>query len=189
MPRIVWKSKNPRSEQVIERACAHLKSRQKAEDGKKGKRAIIFDIDDTILVSRNCQVHRNEKVYSIYRYALEHDFHVFFITARRLNLTTKLWTLHQLYMLGYEKYHGLFLMPRDKLRFHTAAQFKASVRARIRKTHQIMLNVGDQWSDLFVFKIPGSAPHECSDTSAYYAISHEDGVGLALKLPNRYVVC
>lgn len=182
MPRILWSSAESDSQQVVKRACAHLQAAPAS-----GKRAIIFDIDDTLLLSRNCRVHRNEKVYAIYRYALAHGFRVFFITARRLNLTTTLWTLQQLFVLGYAQYHGLYLMPRDKQRFRTAALFKASTRARIRRTHQIVLNVGDQWSDLFVFKIPGSTPRECDDARAYYAICHEGGV--ALKLPNRYVVC
>jgi acid phosphatase len=146
------------------------------------KPAAVFDIDDTSLSNwpfllesdfgYNPLAYRNWEstgkleaiapVLDLYRYAKRHGFGVFLITGRR-ELQRDV-TAANLQRVGFKDWNGLYLKPMDYTRKH-ACHFKSAWRAEIvEKGYTLILNIGDQWSDLagepqadHNFKIPNPA--------------------------------
>jgi hypothetical protein len=173
--------------EVVRTVCRHLQKHASVVD----RPCIVMDIDETALLSNKHRVLRNEPLYFIYRWARQRGIKVFFVTARRQSFASHLWTMQQLALLGYDHYDGLWLMPRVFVKERTAARYKGLVRAQLqRQGHTLLLNVGDQWSDLMVLRVPGSSPTECPDPQRHYGIvSPTHPETLLVKLPNhRYVV-
>ena len=188
MLQLEWSLPKEEAKRMVLAVCRHLR-----QHCRRPHPCIVLDIDDTVLACRNHRVHRNEPLYFIYRYALKHGIKVFFVTARRHSFAAQLWTRQQLSLLGYDEYHGLSLMPRKFVAQRTAAHYKNLVRSTlVRQGHTLLLNAGDQWSDLMVLRKPGSAPRECPSPHRHYGIvSAGPGAAatLLVKLPNtRYVV-
>jgi predicted secreted acid phosphatase len=118
-----------------------------ASHTNKRKRVLLLDIDDTALITTVSLKHlyRQHVTYKIYQHALRKGIPVVFLTARRHSCFSYLWTLHQLYSLGYTRIRKLLLMPRS---FRSVSLFKSHVRERIGKPN-ILVNMGDQWGDFF----------------------------------------
>lgn len=143
------------------------------------KLAIILDIDDTAInnydvlkkygfadndatwdiVQRSTKAIANKPVYELYHEARALGVSVLFITAR-LDSKYHDSTKQALKSAGYIDYQGLNLITKEyeKLSF---ADFKIAVRTKITKDgYHIVLNVGDQYSDLtggvsdYQFKLP-----------------------------------
>ena len=187
MLRVDWALGKAETRQVILACCRHLRHYAK----KTKNPCVVMDIDDTVLVSRKNRIHRSDPLFYIYKYALSQGVKVFFVTARRASFPTQLWTRQQLALLGYDEYHGLTLMPRSFVAQRTASRYKWLARAQLaRSGHTVLLNIGDQWSDLLVLPVPGSAPRECASPHQHYGlVSDRDPATLMVKLPNhRYVV-
>ncbi len=128
--------------------------------------AIVFDVDDTLLSTYEYQrrvdfgfwgpefeAWRKEAdapalvpIRDLYRFALDHKMKVFFVTGRR-----EAWrevTEKNLRAVGYTTYEKLFMKP-DNYNERSVAPFKAGCRMDIvQEGYRIMLNVGDQQSDL-----------------------------------------
>jgi acid phosphatase len=122
--------------------------------------AIVLDIDDTSLSNYACleQVDFDRgaadcadlpaipQTRSLYRYARRHDVRVFFITGRREHARKA--TVANLRAAGYKRWKGLHMRP-DEQPLRRKDGWKARVRRGIeRRGHRIVVNVGDQRSDL-----------------------------------------
>ena len=142
------------------------------------KPAIVFDIDDTALSSYQVESRMNfgfveavwdkwaeseaapanDGVLQLYRHALERGVAVFFVTGRHERLRAA--TEAQLRKGGYERWTGLQFKP-DNYQEPSVVPYKSGARRRITEQgHRIIVNIGDQWSDLdggyadATFKLP-----------------------------------
>jgi len=130
------------------------------------KPAIVFDIDETVLsnwqfISSNdyglpakeWQAFQEKAInariqptYLLYREALKNDVAVFLITGRRT--PERAATTQNLRRAGFDAYDGLFLRPVSDDR-PSVIPYKSGTRRSIEEDgYTIVLNIGDQWSDL-----------------------------------------
>src|SRR5262249_5838310 len=72
---------------------------------------------------------------------------IFFVTGRREDPSERSATEWNLYKEGYETWSRLYLRP-DFTRGDDVATYKGFARKDIEKTHKIVANLGDQYSDL-----------------------------------------
>lgn len=160
---------------ILRNARRSLK--RQLEDGRRPRRsAIVLDIDDTALWTYPCQRRQGEfgsaelavcvaeagvstqsggkglprigPVYRFFRLALRRNVRIFFITGRpdftrdssRQNLQAR----------GYDGYDQLITQPNDEFaERRSLIPYKSGARAKIeRRGHEILVNVGDQRSDL-----------------------------------------
>jgi predicted secreted acid phosphatase len=160
------------------------------------KLAIVLDIDETSL-SSYCEEFREDFGYipslfetwivspeasipipgtlRLYKHALASGVAVFFITGRpgpgTPNDQTAA-TAHNLEAAGYRSWTGLTLHG-SAYSTHDTATYKSEVRASILdRGYAILLNLGDQWSDL----------REASDIKAHPSTRAE----ISVKLPNPF---
>lgn len=153
---------------VANQALLYLKKRiiaNKALPHPK-KLALVLDIDETSLsnlaVMQDLGFGYNADIFSryqdeakepaiqpilsIYRYAIHHDVTVFFVTGRPQTLNAI--TAKNLKQAGFAQYQALYLKPNN---YHQSSviAYKSGVRKSITaKGYDIVLNIGDQYSDL-----------------------------------------
>ncbi len=152
----------------IKEAMTYLKFRieqnQRALHPKK--LAIVLDIDETSLsnyqnlkkiqfcnTNKNWQTMMNKAnalaipyTKALYNFATTHQVAVFFVTGRSENWRDQ--TVKNLKQQGYGKYQALYMRPAD---YHqaSAAPYKSATRRQItQQGYDIILNIGDQQSDL-----------------------------------------
>ena len=166
-------------EKTIADAMRYLKlSLEKGMPNNK-KPAIVLDIDETALSNYDDMLKMNfggtyeqireaadkgtdpaiQPTLKLYRFAKDNNVAVFFITGRReaeRDATSK-----NLEAVGYHAWDGLILRGKDHEN-DSAVTYKSAARAQIEKDgYHIILNVGDQKSDLTGtntgkgFKLPG----------------------------------
>lgn len=164
---------------VIEEATRFLKMRlaHPKSDGKK--LAVVFDIDETSLSNyptmlkldfggtleqiRQAEKECNDPVLAptltLYRFAKANNVAVFFVTGRHADAENA--TVCNLEKAGYEGWDGLFFKPREYW-YKPAGIYKTAVRKQLTELgYDIVLNIGDQNSDLEggyaekSFKLPG----------------------------------
>ena len=159
---------------VIGKATRFLK----AAAAKPGKKAIVFDIDDTCL--SNYPIEREtgfgfvpylwndwafgatapaiQPTLGLYQLARAKGVDIFFITGRKENLRSC--TEENLRRRGFGEYAALLMKPEsyDK---PSVIPFKSGERKKIaHQGYRILASVGDQWSDLKggyaerIFKLP-----------------------------------
>jgi predicted secreted acid phosphatase len=124
--------------------------------------AIVLDVDDTSLSNYSClkavdfdrtaadcvkaDLPAIPQTRRLYRYARRHHVTVFFVTGRRANARAA--TLANLRRAGYTGRLRLKLRP-NRERAGTHDGWKARTRGAItRRGHRIVVNLGDQRSDL-----------------------------------------
>lgn len=147
---------------VINKATRFLKTAA----AKPGKKAIVFDIDDTCL--SNYPIEREtgfgfvpylwndwafgatapaiQPTHGLYQLARAKGVDVFFITGRKENLRGC--TEENLRRRGFGEYTALIMKPEsyDK---PSVIPFKSGARKQIaQQGYRILASVGDQWSDL-----------------------------------------
>ncbi len=149
---------------VAAKAMKYLQQRVKQNEKLKHpkKLAIVLDIDETSLSNfsamksvdfssvslKGHQAHDPAIIptLKIYKFAKKHKVAIFFITGRyekERDMTSK-----SLQDAGYTDWTHLYLKP-DNYHHKSAVHFKASTRKAIKKLgYDIVLNVGDQKSDL-----------------------------------------
>jgi predicted secreted acid phosphatase len=122
--------------------------------------AIVLDIDDTSLSNYAClkQVDFDRaaadcadlpaipQTRSLYRYARRHGVAVFFITGRRERARED--TVDNLKAEGYTRWKGLRMRPDDQPLSRKDGWKARTRRAIERRGYRIIVNVGDQRSDL-----------------------------------------
>ncbi len=138
-----------------------------AHEAEQQKLAVVLDIDETSL-SAYCEEKREDYGFipemfntwvvspaasipipgtlRLFRHARTAGVSVFFLTGRPHEQTDA--TARNLRTAGYDGWQGLIL--RSETQRHTdTTQYKSAERARITaEGYRILLNVGDQWSDL-----------------------------------------
>ena len=145
---------------------AKLYLQKRINDKKpKQKLAIVLDVDNTALFGLkefikydfgNIQQYKNEKwnnnrvplkaTLNLYRFAKQNKVSVFFVTARK-EIYRKV-TVKNLKLAGYNKPDGLYLKP-NNYKARSSAPYKTGVRKLLtQQGYNIVLNVGDQYSDL-----------------------------------------
>jgi hypothetical protein len=119
--------------------------------------AVCFDIDDTLLCfpdENDFQVVEHKKFsHKIYNFVKRKGFLILIVTARPDNIKNRNWTKCQLKELDY-RYKYLAMLPENKKRtFMAVSNFKFNARLKFQTDFnaQIVLNVGDQWSDLCTY--------------------------------------
>ena len=155
-----WASDTSR---VVDRATAVLERR--LDQRPHGRPAIVLDIDDTSLSTYEClkrfdfdrpaadgtcaksaQLPVIPQTLAFYRFAREHRVAVFFITGRRERLRRP--TVANLRAAGFTGRQRLVMRP-NRERPGTHDGYKARARRKIeRRGHEIVINLGDQRSDL-----------------------------------------
>jgi predicted secreted acid phosphatase len=131
------------------------------------KLAIVLDIDETSLSNWAVETHDDfgyiptdsnmcvflqcgkviASTLRIFREAEKDKVAVFFITGRPEGQRTD--TKANLKAEGYDHWEELYLRPEDHSKDQTVTQYKSGERAKIvAKGYRIVLNVGDQMSDL-----------------------------------------
>ena len=146
------------------------------DEGSVVRPAIVLDIDDTSLSSYECLKRFNfrqsarrtcsssgtlpaiPQTLDLYRFARERGVAIFFITGRRERARS--FTRSNLRAEGYGTYTKLYMRP-NRERAGTHDGWKARTRRAItRRGYRILVNVGDQRSDLTggyarrTFKLP-----------------------------------
>lgn len=128
--------------------------------------AIVLDVDDTALSTYALQRRllfgfvesewdrwmedqsppANRGVLELFRHALSRGVAVFFVTGRREHSRAS--TERQLRAAGYAGWTGVVLKP-DNYGDPSVVNYKSAARSQIEaKGYEILVNVGDQWSDL-----------------------------------------
>lgn len=128
--------------------------------------AVVFDIDETVLSNwgylTSVGFDLNPKTFqawvqkhndpalapmrTVFREARAAGVPVFFITGRHEPL--RAFTVRQLKAAGYDNWAGLYLAPADYDQ-PSIVPFKSGIRRKLEaEGWTIVLNVGDQWSDL-----------------------------------------
>jgi len=115
--------------------------------------AVVLDIDGTILfqsegTGNTCAAGLNPRGVGVYNLCIQFNIPVFFVTAR-LNVPENVeQTMAQLQCLGFSKYAGLYMRPPNVIGWAAISQYKGLMRQQISQQYNIILNVGDMWSDL-----------------------------------------
>jgi predicted secreted acid phosphatase len=167
--------------QVMQLARSCLDEAIKKGDG--GKLAIVLDIDETSLSSReNLEAHNfcgsfemshkynikgeNEAIkptLEFYQYARANNVEVFFVTGRPESVREI--TVKNLKAVGYTNFAGIYLKPDD----HSGSRqpYKTGVRKNITESgYHIVVNLGDQPDDIK----GGFADHALLVPNPFYTI-------------------
>jgi len=143
---------------VVRRARAALRARLDSR-----RPAIVLDIDDTSLSTYGClkaadfdranagcgartDLPAIPQTLRLYRFAREHGVAVFFITGRHTSARGT--TVENLRRAGFARRRGLHMRPDDQPASRRDGWKARTRRAIERRGYRIVLNVGDQRSDL-----------------------------------------
>jgi predicted secreted acid phosphatase len=148
------------------------------------KLAIVVDVDDTAISTYgsmlkddfagtaeilNARLNRTNllaipETLKLCNFAEKNRVAVFFLTGRKESFRAN--TIKELEFAGYHGWDGLFM--RDNIYFKSpAAVFKSAVRKKIEnKGYDIVINIGDQYSDL----AGGFAEHAVKLPNPYYFV-------------------
>lgn len=138
-----FKSLRPRIEAVVRGA-------------DKRKDVIVLDIDATVLYNTDeplVGADPNFKMQPIYDLARTRQVPVHFVTARIGTPQNRAATLRQLHAMGFDWFHSLYMRPPSTPPTSEAiARYKLNARKAIAQNgnKNVLLNVGDQWTDLLV---------------------------------------
>lgn len=116
---------------------------------------VVFDIDATVLYntrSNGCGAEPNFKVQRIYDMATKRGFDIYFVTARPGMPSNRQWTIEQLHCMGFDNFKDLYMRSGKDRTVSDIARFKRNARDDIerRTGKKVLLNMGDQWSDVVV---------------------------------------
>ena len=103
--------------------------------------AIVFDIDDTLISSRDGKLIPN--IFDFYNYCIDKGYKVYIITARAGTIKNMEITIQQLRSLGIANYKRLYF--RKPLDLQVARSKKL---ARKHIPYPIVLSIGDQPGDI-----------------------------------------
>lgn len=152
--------------------CTYLNNIIKNKD--HSKLAIVFDIDDTLIYTTK---QNNQKIKKIYNLAVKHDIPVYIITARIFNKDNYNYTVSELIRHGFKRFQKLDLMPIQYYYKNSIGLYKFHVRKRISKNKTIILNIGDQWTDLF----PNPTSGQKMSNDYYIFLNTNQGMLVKLK--------
>lgn len=176
--KLLWSSTN----EAHVAAVAMMNANKAIEMGTQKPAAAVFDIDETLLRNREDDRVAVQPVgKKLYEYAAGKGMDIFLVTARRKSKDSFEFAKKQLEALGYDlgSVKKIYMVSKafdDDDDY--GGRFKREARRRIAKTHSILINAGDRWSDL-------SAGGEPEDYAPAYAIvdPQEEGVLQGIKFP------
>ena len=149
-------------------------------------KAVIIDIDDTVIYYRNNMWFRAEVMFDFYEHLLNAGAKVYFVTARPHSASNLNKTLQQLRNFGFRQFEGLFLMQRNgKTSASEVAWFKSVIRNAIRigENIPIVMNIGNQWHDLVIQTQLCKIPNLSNERTFIFRPVGED-ISFAIKLPS-----
>jgi predicted secreted acid phosphatase len=112
--------------------------------------AAVFDIDETLILNlEGDKYQRNTPVWEVYNYLNAKGVALYFVTARRKSEASIEYARSQAGTF-YARDDGLYMVNEEYNEDPSASDFKLACRQRIenKKDKRIVLNVGDNWSDL-----------------------------------------
>ena len=159
--------------------------------------AIVVDIDETCLINESDDSDKfrvNRPVFDAVKQLVDEGCTLFAVTARTDSPATQIYARNQLErVLKYPKFEKIYAFPESRASEGTASLFKSDARRDIAADYNVLLNVGDQASDMMVMPpaAPGGdafakrnfKPHKC-----YVLTVPGDVSVMSVKLPNSYVV-
>lgn len=174
-------------EKVMQQAECYLQERIKSSQSNKPTRklAVVLDIDETSLsnyahikkidFARNTQRLRPyllladgtpiKPTLKLFKLAIHNNVSVFFITGRNESIRTA--TISNLNNAGYSGWKGLYFKP-STYQGSSVVAYKSGVRKKITEEgYDIILNIGDQRSDLE----GGYADRSFKLPNPYYTVS------------------
>lgn len=157
----------------------------------------VFDVDETLLLNhqeRESRVAVNPPMKDLHDWLRSRGVTIYVVTARRKTNWSRRFLDAQLEGLGYPAPEECYMVNRKYDANPSASLFKRDARRHIseKKGHKIVLNAGDQASDMMLV-----APYSKANAkfmaklseSEYHGIAHADGISaLSLKLPSTYTV-
>lgn len=149
--------------------------------------AVIFDIDETLLLAHKNDTHitHHPVGYLLYEYCRKHHIDIHLITARVGDNNSKEYVRDQLRRLGYEGYKSLYMVNSRHQDDATPALFKGKCRKTIARDSQktIALNVGDQHTDIFADydQISDDVKQLLSSETYYFLKVKDDYATMSLK--------
>lgn len=116
---------------------------------------VVFDIDATVLYNTSengCGAVPNFKVQHIYDEATKKGLDIYFVTARIGLPGNRKITVQQLHCMGFDNFKELYMRGGKDRTVSEIARFKAFAREQIeqRTGKKVLLNMGDQWSDVII---------------------------------------
>lgn len=109
--------------------------------------AVVFDIDQT-LITAHAKSNPIKEMVEFYDWCISEGVSCFLVTARPHTERNEAETRRQMKAVGVRKYSGLHMMPNaETFTAEYIANYKKQARYDVSKTHTILLNVGDQWTD------------------------------------------
>lgn len=159
------------TDRSFETVWPHVMKTLKSAD--PARHVVVFDIDATLLYNTDdneCGAIPNFKVQSIYDYCEKKGVPIHIVTARIGTEVNRRLTQRQLACMGFFQYDSLYMRPGTVQSTPQVAQFKAQSRADIeqRTGKKVLLNIGDQWSDVVV--APSTASYD--DLDAQFGAKH-----------------
>tara|TARA_B100000945_G_C20396811_1_gene605287 strand:- start:375 stop:950 length:576 start_codon:yes stop_codon:yes gene_type:complete len=115
--------------------------------GEKG--SIVFDIDDTLVDSKEKII---PSMVKLYKTCQKFGFITNIVTARPESKHNRAFTENMLKKRGIDGYEALYMMPSNITpTFNSISEYKHSARTHISKRHKILANFGDMWTDHLKF--------------------------------------
>ena len=155
--------------------------------------AAIFDIDETLILNVEDDGYKvNRPVYDVVRFLQKKNVPIFVVTARRKSKASAAYAIDQLCTF-YSGLSGLYMVNKEHDDDDSASIFKFRSRRRVmHKGYTIVLNAGDNWSDLgLMTKYKHHAVHETwkkdypSRNHHYLLQMVEETSRLSWKVPNK----
>ena len=125
------------------------------EEGSKKKWAAVFDIDETLLLNINRErVRKNPATAPVVTWLRNHGVKLFAVTARSFTKGIREYSLQQLTAVGHDDYDEDSIgLTYDNYEDFSRSWCKYRWRRKImREGYEIILNAGDNFSDLFVLQ-------------------------------------
>lgn len=157
--------------------------------------AAVFDIDETLILTNTDDdgftVH--PAVHKVYRFLRQEKVPIFVVTARRKSEASAQYAINQLSNF-YTELEDLYMVNAQHDDDESASVFKFKSRKRvIQKGYTIVLNAGDNWSDLgLMVKYGSNKVHRewkgtYPDKTKHYLLHDAEATSrLSWKVPNKH---
>lgn len=177
--------------------------RKKASSNDPRPKAIVFDIDGTVLYNNpSCGTKKRvEAAFEIYNWALFNGVSVFFVTARpdfANDHFNRILTENDLQRHGFKEKTRLIMRPVHSVAVNylttgaVLSKFKRECRDEIARSYQILMSLGDSISD--IIELGAAGPYQAllqkpliSSLRSYLLYLPENNPDLNVKLKNEYL--
>lgn len=180
----------------VDEACARGRRVLETYSRRCSNPAAVFDVDETLLLNHPSDDGRyrpNRPVVKLYNQAEELGVKRYVVTARRKSDWSQSYLRRQLRDIGVAEPERIYMVPRAYDDDRSASRFKRDARLRIARKHgaQILLNVGDQASDMYDTAVRANVEftRRLTPSLSYGIVTGSgDPAFVSLKLPATYHV-